>query len=61
MARQPSDQQRLRDRHDSKTRIDAGCALRRLADQRRYRGFSPYLSYNVCGILERAALSVNLG
>jgi hypothetical protein len=36
MPRRPTDQQRLRDRQDSKTLTDAGWALRRLADHRRY-------------------------
>ncbi|HEY3691361.1 MAG TPA: hypothetical protein VGL46_13860 [Pseudonocardiaceae bacterium] len=34
-------------------------ALRRLADQRRYRGAPPYLAYTVCTVLEGAARNID--
>jgi hypothetical protein len=58
MARQLTEQQRLRARRDEKTLLDAGWALRRLADTRRYQGVPPYVAYALAGTLDAAAYAI---
>jgi hypothetical protein len=58
MPRQPTEQQRRRDQQDTRTLVDASWALRRLADQRRYRGMQPYVAYAARGVLDSASLNI---
>jgi hypothetical protein len=57
MPRQPTEQQRLRDRNDEKTLVDASWALRRLTDRHYFHGAGATL-YSVCEVMDRAALNM---
>jgi hypothetical protein len=59
MPRQPTELQLKRAEREAKALTDAGWALRRLADQRRYQGAPPYLAYTVCAVLEGAARNID--
>jgi len=59
MPRQLAELQLKRAEREAKALTDAGWALRRLADQRRYPGAPPDLAYTVCAVLEGTARNID--
>jgi hypothetical protein len=57
MPRQPTEQQRLRNKQDEKTLVDASWALRRLTDKSYFHGQGATL-YSMCEVMDRAALNI---